>query len=198
MIEYNPETQKFFLGEKVKKEDLTLSFNKINNTEPYYDLIAKADKNFKKDTARLLVYDMYLSYNGDRCLVKLTGGINFTLNYPADMAKDWNKYNYTVYHIADFDYDKMEYLETKKVETVKAKVDKNGIHIPGTSFSDYVVSITPKSGGTSSPATGESSVALNIALILAGISLAGVAAVFVKRIAEKNMEKKQMEQSEEA
>ena len=92
----------------------------------------------------------------------------------------------------------MEYLETKKVETVKAKVDKNGIHIPGTSFSDYVVSITPKSGGTSSPATGESSVALNIALILAVISLAGVAAVFVKRIAEKNMEKKQMEQSEEA
>ena len=198
LIEYNPETQKFFLGEKVKKEDLTLSFNKINNTEPYYDLIAKADKNFKKDTARLLVYDMYLSYNEDRCLVKLTGGINFTLNYPADMAKDWNKYNYTVYHIADFDYDKMERLETKKVETVKAKVDKNGIHIPGTSFSDYVVSITPKSGGTSSPATGESSVALNIALILAVISLAGVAAVFVKRIAEKNMEKKQMEQSEEA
>ena len=133
----------FELGEKVKKEDLKLRIDSARADSALYDTIAKADKTFKKDKARLLAYNITLS--SDNCdRFKLTNGINITLRYPSDMAKDWNKYNYKVYHFVTFDYKKLENLEKAKIEEVKCTADKNGVHFTAPSFSNYVISVTPK------------------------------------------------------
>ena len=193
LITYDESTKKFSLGEKVSKEDLTLSITKIANATPYYDAIAKEYKTFNKDTARLLVYNISLDCNGDYSYIKLTGGMNLTLSYPSDIAKTWDKYNFKVYHFADFNYDTLEELKPEKVEPVTAKCDKNGIHLTGKSFSIYAISITPKSGGTESPGTGESSVSSNIAILFALFAIAGVAAVVAKLKGERKIQR-EMEQ----
>ena len=100
------------------------------------------------------------------------------------MAKNWNKYNYKVYHFVDFDYDKLTDLETPKVESVKCTADKDGVHFMAPSFSNYVISVTPKSTGTPSPKTGESSLMINIAILIALISAAAIAGVIAKRRGE--------------
>ena len=79
------------------------------------------------------------------------------------------------------------------MESVTAKCDKNGIHLTGKSFSIYAISITPKSGGTESPGTGESSVSSNIAILFALFAIAGVAAVIAKLNGERKIQR-EMEQ----
>ena len=188
IVDSDESSDTFVLGEKISKEDIRIHIAKDSNTEPYYNTIAKADKTFDKDTARLVVYDINLSYQDRYELIKLTGGINLTLSYPSDIAKDWNKYNYKVYHIAEFDYDKLQVIKGGKVESVEAKADKNGIHITGTSFSPYLISITPKNASTPSPATGESNVATNVAILLALLAITAAVAVFAKFRGEKKAE----------
>ena len=182
-VVFSDKEKKYVLGEKLKKEDLKLDIAKLPNEESLYDAIAKADKTFKKDSARLLGYNITLSH-GECTLIKLKDGINLTIKYPSDMAKDWNKYNYKVYHFAQFDYDKLESLEEPKIESVKCTADKNGIHFKAPSFSNYVISVTPKSAGSPSPKTGESNIAPNIAVLLVLLAASGMAGVMVKRKGE--------------
>ena len=174
---------KYVLGEKVNKDDLRLSISPISAGEALYDRIAAADKSFQKDKARLLAYDITLSHNGIK-LIKLKDGINLTIRYPSDMAKDWNKYNYKVYHFVTFDYDKLENLATPRIEEIKCTADKNGIHFKSPNFSNYAISVTPKSAGTSSPGTGESTVPLNIVICVIIIAAAGISGVLAKRRGE--------------
>ncbi|MBQ9902727.1 MAG: hypothetical protein IJM51_10165 [Clostridia bacterium] len=180
---FDLDEEKYKLGEKVNKNDLKLSISPASSGEALYSQIAKADKNFNKDKSRLVAYDISLS--SDTCdRFKLKNGINLTLKYPSDMAKEWNKYNYKVYHLADFDYDKLALLDPAKVEEIKCTADKNGIHITAPGFSRYAISITPKSGGSDSPGTGESSVSLNVVLLIILISVAGITGVIAKRRGE--------------
>ena len=180
---YDDEKEKFVLGEKVEKKDLKLSISPVSAGETLYSKIAKADKNFKKDSARLLAYDITLS-NDKTSRFKLKDGINLTLKYPSDMAKDWNKYNYKVYHFVTFDYDQLKDLDEPKIEVIKCTADKNGIHFKAPSFSKFSISVTPKSGGNSSPQTGESTVSLNIIILVILLSTAGITGVFAKRKGE--------------
>ena len=179
---FDGQTGKYALGEKVSKDDLKLNIYAVSSDAALYDKIAKADKTFNKDKARLLSYDIGLS--SDTCnRFKLKDGIQLTIRYPSDMAKDWSKYNYKIYHFVNFDYDKLIYLETPKMEEVKCTADKNGMHFKAPSFSNYVISVTPKSG-TDSPGTGESSVTLNIVILVILFSTAGISGVLAKRKGE--------------
>lgn len=118
--------------------------------------------------------------------IKLRDGINLTLKYPSDMAKDWNKYNFKVYHFVEFDYDKLELLDSPKIEEVKCTADKNGIHFKAPSFSVYVISVTPKSGGSDSPSpkTSDATILFNVVLLTLLLSTAGILGVLAKRRGE--------------
>ena len=184
-VVFSDEQGKFVLGEKVNKEDLTLGILPVSADEALYDKLAKADKGFKKDEARLLAYDILLSKDSNP-LIKLRDGINLTLKYPSDMAKDWNKYNFKVYHFVEFDYDKLEFLDSPKIEEVKCTADKNGIHFKAPSFSVYVISVTPKSGGSDSPSpkTSDATILFNVVLLTLLLSTAGILGVLAKRRGE--------------
>ena len=136
-----------------------------------------------ENECRLIAYNIDLK--SDSCdLFKLEKGINLTLKYPSDIAKEWDKYNYKVYHFKDFDYKAMKYLNSPDIEGVKCTADKNGIHFNAPGFSIYAISVTTKSGNTGSPKTGESSVGLNIVLLIVLISVAGITGVIAKRRGE--------------
>ena len=182
-VKLNEDTHKYVLGEKVSKEDLKLGLASVPANEARYNQIAKADKTFNKEKAKLFVYDITLS--SDSCdRFKLKDGINLTIKYPADLAKDWNKYNFKVYHFVDFDYDNLEKLDETKIVSEKCTADKDGIHFKAPSFSYYAISATPKSAGNSSPQTGESTVMLNIIILIILLSTAGITGVIAKRKGE--------------
>ena len=186
-ILFSNEQHQYVLGEKVNKEDLSLCISPDSTGEALYDTIAKADKTFKKDTARLLAYDITLK-NDKTDKIKLKDGINLTIKYPSDMAKDWNKYNFKVYHFVTFDYDHLKELDSAKIEEVKCTADKDGVHFKAPSFSNYVIAMTPKTSSAPSPKTGEANVLPNVAVLLLLFAMAGISGVYAKRKGEKEIE----------
>ena len=115
--------------------------------------------------------------------LKLRDGINLTLKYPSDMAKDWNMYSFKVYHFVEFDYDNLYFLDSPRIEEVKCTADKNGIYFKAPSFSVYVVSVTPKSSGSDSPSpkTSDATILFNVVLLTLLLSTAGILGVLAKR-----------------
>lgn len=139
--------------------------------------IKKADSKFDEKDKNLLVYKIDLRYiTGDEAAKLANGRVDFTLAYPNDtVKKDYGKYNYTVYH----------QKADKSIDTKQVAVGvSDGIMVTTDGFSLFAVSSTLKTSG-GNPATGESNVSANIAMLLALLSMVSFAAVYAKNKAEQ-------------
>ena len=139
--------------------------------------IKKADSKFDEKDKNLLVYKIDLRYiTSDEAAKLAKGRVDFTLAYPNDtVKKNYGKYNYTVYH----------QKSDKSIDTKQVAVGvSDGIMVTTDGFSLFAVSSTLKTSG-GNPATGESNVSANIALLLALLSMVSFAAVYAKNKAEQ-------------
>ena len=139
--------------------------------------VKAADKDFNDSDANLLVYDIYLVDSQSKKLELASGKVDVTLKYPnKTVEKNYSKFTHKVYHqLADG-------IDTKQL----AVGGKDGITITSTSFSYYAITSTrSSSGGSDNPGTGDSSVAANIAMLLALLSMVSFAGVYAKNKAEQ-------------
>ena len=165
-------------GTEYGAKDIMISASAPSDEEKkaFLAAIKKADKNFNDTDKNLMVYKIDLSYIPQDLAAQLASGrVDFTLAYPNDtVKKNYGKYDYTVYHQKA---DKS--VDTKQVAVGTA----DGIMITTDGFSMFAVSTTAKSSGN--PQTGESSLASNIALLLALLSMISFAGVYAKNKAEQ-------------
>ena len=132
--------------------------------------IKKADSKFKADN-NLIAYDVKI-VDDDGKTVTVNGKVDFTLAYPSDtVAKNISKYDLTVYH----------QLSDSSINTNPVAVGvKDGVTVTTDSFSNFAVAFTTKSGESDIPATGESDVMMEIAILLSIISLLSFISIYAK------------------
>lgn len=132
--------------------------------------IKKADSKFKADN-NLIAYDVKI-VDDDGKTVTVNGKVDFTLAYPSDtIAKNISKYDLTVYH----------QLSDSSINTNPVAVGvKDGVTVTTDSFSNFAVAFTTKSGESDIPATGESDVMMEIAILLSIISLLSFISIYAK------------------
>ncbi len=136
----------------------------------FLDAIKKKDSKFKSDDKNLIVYDVKIvDDDGNELTIK--GKVDFTFAYPNDtLSKNYSKYDFTVYHKVGDNID----------TTPVAVSGKDGVTVTTDSFSAFAVAPTAKPSASDVPATGESNVPANVAMLLCLLSLVSFAGVYAK------------------
>lgn len=126
--------------------------------------IAEFDKSFNKNTKNIAFYD--ISRKTDS-----SGKTKAFIPYPAAVAKNYKRYEFTLYHWKDNGYVEEIYPLT---------LDEDGVWFESDSFSPFALTWATKRRGSStgSPNTGDDFNPLPI-VIIAGVAAVGVVAVLV-------------------
>lgn len=137
--------------------------------KPILDAIKGYNKSFDPDTNNIIFYEINLEDSNQAHVNIVKGHVLICMNYPENLAKEWNKYVFHLYH----------QRKDGSIEEIPVNCMANGIWCTATDFSPYV--LCWDEAKIESAGTGESMVIINVMAILFFVSAMSMNLVLYRR-----------------